>query len=72
VTSESGRVDGTFVGRRNELASLLAQAAEVRGGRLTPEEVSVARLVATGRTNRQVAAERRTLGTIEYIARRVM
>ncbi len=31
VTSERGR-DGTFVGRRNELASLLAQATEVRGG----------------------------------------
>jgi hypothetical protein len=52
VTSESGRVDGTFVGRRNELPSLLAQAAEVRGGRLTPEEVSVARLVATGQDQR--------------------
>ena len=31
MTSESGRVDGMFVGRRNELASLLAQAAEARG-----------------------------------------
>jgi hypothetical protein len=49
VTSESGRIDGTLVGRRNELAGLLAQAAEVRGGRLTQEEVSVAGLAATGR-----------------------
>ena len=32
MTSESGRSDGAFVGRRNELAGLLAQAAEVRGG----------------------------------------
>jgi DNA-binding CsgD family transcriptional regulator/tetratricopeptide (TPR) repeat protein len=32
VGSESGRSDGTFVGRRNELASLLAQATEVRRG----------------------------------------
>ena len=32
MTTETGRVDATFVGRRSELASLLAQAAEVRGG----------------------------------------
>jgi len=32
VSSEGGRTDGTFVGRRTELASLLAQAAEVRRG----------------------------------------
>ncbi|HEY5050033.1 MAG TPA: ATP-binding protein, partial [Acidothermaceae bacterium] len=32
MVSESGRVDGTFVGRRSELASLLTQAADVRGG----------------------------------------
>ena len=32
VTSESSRMDGTFVGRRNELASLLAQAAQARDG----------------------------------------
>jgi len=32
VTSDGGRTDATFVGRRNELASLLAQATEVRRG----------------------------------------
>ena len=32
MAGESERADGTFVGRRNELASLLAQAAEVRAG----------------------------------------
>src|ERR1700733_15658514 len=32
MVSESGRVDGAFVGRRSELASLLALAADVRGG----------------------------------------
>jgi DNA-binding CsgD family transcriptional regulator/tetratricopeptide (TPR) repeat protein len=32
MVSESGRVDATFVGRRGELASLLTQAADVRGG----------------------------------------
>ncbi len=32
MTSDDGRSDATFVGRRNELASLLAQAAEVRRG----------------------------------------
>src|SRR5580700_764111 len=32
MTTEAGRVDGTFVGRRSELGSLLAQAADVRGG----------------------------------------
>ncbi len=32
MVNESGQVDGTFVGRRSELASLLAQAADVRSG----------------------------------------
>ena len=32
MTSDGGRVDATFVGRRHELTSLLAQAAEVRAG----------------------------------------
>ncbi len=32
MTSETERVDATFVGRRSELASLLEQAADVRGG----------------------------------------
>ena len=32
MSSDDGSTDGTFVGRRNELASLLAQAAEVRRG----------------------------------------
>src|ERR1035438_226877 len=32
MTTETGRLDRTFVGRRSELASLLAQAADVRGG----------------------------------------
>ncbi len=32
MTNGSGPSDGAFVGRRHELASLLAQAAEVRGG----------------------------------------
>ena len=32
MTTEAGRVDGTFVGRCSELGSLLAQAADVRGG----------------------------------------
>ena len=32
MTSVPGRVDGAFVGRRNEIANLLALAADVRGG----------------------------------------
>ncbi|MFZ0180403.1 MAG: AAA family ATPase [Candidatus Dormiibacterota bacterium] len=32
MTSEGGRMDGTFVGRRSELASLLVQAAQARDG----------------------------------------
>jgi hypothetical protein len=62
MTSESGRIDGAFVGRRNELAGLLAQAAEVRGGRLTQEEVSVTRLVATGRDQPSAAGRASDLG----------